>query len=408
MSTFDTNAIDITADLTDGSDGAFVETPANTAQMAVPQGTQPVGAEPKPAEAAPAAPAAPKPESTLRDQLSSAFKGTDGAPVAQDAAPNAAAPNAAAPAAPALVKDGDGKYRTPDGLFASNEQIAAFEAATSTAQPPPSSVFTGLTPIEQQQFQSLPAELRQYVERTMEGLNTRASAYKEYDVIEQSILGPRRAAFAAEGTNPIVALNQLFAMSDFAGRDPGAFVLWYADQQKLDLDKLLDERDAATRDVDPVVRELQGKVQELTGTVQQFQQRDVQAVQQANFKAVENFASEKDPTTGALKRPYITDVVDAWASNISALRAANPTMPSHEVLEQAYNSACWSSPAVRAKMQQAQQQQQAQVTATRVATAKQAGGSVVGGPAGNPGTQPNNSNRTLRDELESQFAQARA
>lgn len=402
MSTFNPDDLDLTADLIEGSDKGA----ADTAQMVAPPGTQPAGAEPKAPEAkTPETPVAvqEKPGTSLREQLSSAFKAQDGTPVTQEAAPNAAA----AAADTSLVKDADGKYRTPDGLFASNEQTAAFEAASNTAAPQPSPVLTSLTPVEQQQFQSLPAELRQFVERTMEGLNTRASAYQEYDVIEKSILGPRRAAFAAEGTNPIVALNQLFAMSDFAGRDPGAFVLWYADQQKLDLDKLLDERDAATPNVDPVVRELQGKVQELVGTVQQFQQRDVQAVQQANFKAVEDFASEKD-ANGALKRPYVTDVVDAWAANISVLKAANPTMPSAEILEQAYNNACWSSPAVRAKMQQAQQQAAAKSGQARVATAKQAGGSVAGAPSGTPGTHPNNSNRTIREELESQFAAARA
>lgn len=241
----------------------------------------------------------------------------------------------------------------------------------------------------------------------MEDLNTRAARYSEYDLIEQNILGPRRQAFQAEGTTPAVALNQLFALSDFAGRDPGNFVLWFSQQRGLDLDALLDARDAQTANVDPVVQQLQGQVQQLTGTVQQFQQQGMQAAQQANYNAVETFAQERDEA-GALKRPHLTDVMDGWAAQITAIRAANPNMPNHEVLQKAYDNACWSDPNVRAKMQQATAAQTQAAEAARVAAAKAAGSSVTGGPAGDASTLPNNSSRSLREELESQFAAARA
>lgn len=419
----DGHDIDITSDLTGGADdGALADPAPQQRQPDSSSYTPPAGTQPKHGndilnvnQAQPSQEQqtkAPAKEPSLREQLSSAFKGTDNKPTDQQQAQNASQPSQA-PAA--LTRDADGKYRNPDGTFASAEQVSAFEAAQKNAQPqqgantPPSQspAIAGLTPVEQQQLQSLPAELRQYVERTMEGLNTRAQRYSEYDLIEQQILGPRREALMAQGSNPVIALNQLFALSDFAGRDPGNFVMWFSQQHGLDLDALLDARDAQNANVDPRVQQLEGQVQQLAGTVQQFQQRDVQAAQQANLTAVQNFAEERD-ASGNLLRPHLTDVMDDWATQITAIRASNPNMPNAEVLQRAYDNACWSNPTVRGRMQEAMQKQQREADAARVAAAKAAGSSVTGAPAGNASTIPNNSNRSLRDELQAQFNAARA
>lgn len=410
--------IDITQDLTDGSDGALGDVPQNgyNATQQAPNGTQSVfGRDAQPQHAETSKPGTeqqqrPAKEPTLREQLSSAFKGNEGQPTDQQQAQSA---NTQQAAPPALTKDGEGKYRLADGTFASQEQITAYEAAQAGTQQQPatqaSPITERMTAAEAQQFQSLPAELQQYVGRTMEDLNTRAARYNEYDLIEQQILGPRRMAFQQEGTTPAVALNQLFALSDFAGRDPGNFVLWFSQQRGLDLDALLDARDAAAaaNPVDPQVQELQGQVQQLAGTVQQFQQGAQQQAHAANLDAVQQFATAQD-ANGGLLRPYLTDVMDGWAAQITAVRAANPQMPNNEVLQKAYDNACWSDPTVRGKMQQAASEASRNAEAARVAAARNAGSSVAGGPAGTASTIPNNSNRSLREELESQFAAARA
>ena len=410
----DGHDFDITADLVDGSDGALGDPiPSNSFNGVpnAPAGSQSVfgkDAQPQhadvPAQQEQKAPAAKEP--SLREQLSSAFKGTDNTPTDQQQAQSA---NQQAEV-PTLTKDGSGKYRLADGTFASAEQVAAFEAAQSAqpdTQQQQSPAIQGLTPVEQQQFQSLPAELRQYVERTMEGLNTRAQRYSEYDLIEQQILGPRREALAAQGTTPAVALNQLFALSDFAGRAPGDFVMWFAQQHGLDLDALLDARDAQNANVDPRVQQLEGQVQQLAGTVQSFQQREQQAAHEANLATVQNFAQERD-AQGNLARPYLTDVMDEWAMQITTIRNANPHMPHVEVLQKAYDNACWSNPTVRGKMQQATQEATRQEQQRRVAAARAAGSSVNGAPAGSQSASPNNSSRSLREELEAQFSAARA
>lgn len=407
--------IDITQDLTDGSDGGLADViPQGThgGEMAVPEGAVPAhGADVKPSNQQ-QQPDTNK-EPSVRDLLSSAFKAPDGQPTDQQQAQSAQAPAQQPPyTGPVLTQDAEGKWRQPDGLFASAEQVAAFQAAQSQPQQseqqqqPQSPVLTGLTPVEQQQFQSLPAELRQFVERTMEGLNTRAAKYGEYDMLEQHIFGPRREAWGQQGMNAVTAVNNLFTLSDFASTRPGDFILWFAQSNNLDLDALLDERDAQQQPVDPTVKALQGTVQQLQGTLSQFQNTQAQQDHQARLNQVQTFAQEKD-AEGKLKREYLTDVMDGWATQITAIRTANPSMPNDEVLQRAYDAACWADPAVRAKMQQAANTQQRQQEAQRVQAARQAGSSVTGGPS-SASTIPNNANRTLREELATQFAEARA
>lgn len=404
--------VDITSDLTGGSDDAALadNLPYNgqssNAQQAAPEGTQHVHGDATHVNNVNRSDAEKQP--SLHEALSNAFKGNDGKPTSQEQAQSVQPANAQTPAP--LTKDEAGKYRLADGTFASQEQITAFEGQqqqNNTSQQQAPAFVASLTAQEAQQFQSLPAELRQYVERTMEDVNTRKARYSEYDTIEQQLIGPRREAFAAQGTNPVVALNQLFALSDFAGRDPGNFVLWFSQQNGIDLDALLDARDAATANTDPVVRELQGQVQQLTGTLQQMQQGSTQQVQQANLDAVRTFAEATD-NSGALARPYITDVMDDWAAQITAVRNANPQMPNEQVLQRAYENACWSNPTIRGKMQEASANAQRAAEAARVAAAKAASGSVAGGPAGNAGASTVNSDMSLRESLEAQFTAARA
>jgi hypothetical protein len=400
--------IDITADLIDGSDGALGDAApinagtANTEQVA-PDGTVGLHERTDPAvranEVEPAKPA------SIRDQLSNAFKGTEEAKPAEAAA---------AQAAPALVKDAEGKYRNNDGTFASAEQVAAFEAAQNAApvveQQAPAAYEQGMTPLELQQFKSLPAELQQFVARTMEDLNVRQTRYGEYDLIEQSLLGPRREAWAQNGMTPAVALNQLLAMSDFATRDPGAFVLWYANEQGLDLDVLLDEADkkAQANPVDPVLASLQAKVDQIAQHVTGAAQQQQGTVQQERLTLVQRFADEKDGA-GQPKRPYLSEVMPEWGTQIAAVRHANPQMTDADVLQKAYDNACSINPAVRAKIQQATLKAQQDADAARVAAAKAAGSSVTG-QAPNGGGTPSaalNPNMGLRDQLKAQFDAAR-
>lgn len=387
-------SIDITQDLVDGSDGALGDVPVvpHDAVLKTPREA--------PVQSTDAADA--DTQVSLRDQLSTAFK----APV--DAAVEPAV-GAKPTTVAALTQDAEGRYRQPDGTFAGAEEITAFLATQTAPEADPfANSIRGLTATELQQFNSLPAELRTLVGRTMEDLDKRGQRYAEYDLIEQSVLAPRRQTFANEGLSAAAAVNQLFAMSDFATADPGQFVLWFAGTRGIDLDALLDARDAQTDIADPQVQQLQGQVQQLQGQLTQFSQTQQSEAHQQRLLAVQTFSAEKD-ASGNPARPYLGEVTTEWAAQISLIRNVNPTMPDAQVLQKAYENACWANPTVRGKLQAdmlAAQQRQEQA---RVAAARSAGSSVTGAPQGTtPNQATQNTSMSLREELEAGFAQARA
>jgi len=335
------------------------------------------------------------PTPSLRDTLTDAFKGAEAPPsVVPPVDP------AAPPAVPTeLVKVGD-RWHNKDGTFASREQIEAQAAATGQPVPIEAPSWTSyLTPLEQQQFTALPAEIRGFLERTMDNVNARGARYGEYDSIEQ-LIGPRRQAWAQQGTNTYGALNQLFALSDFAGRSPSEFVLWFSDQHKLDLDALLDARDEAGTNgqADPRFLGLQQEIANLRNTIGGLTNATTQQQYAQNLGAVQAFMDERDEK-GNLLHPYFADVANDIAMQTANIRQQQPYLNERDVLKAAYDFATYSNPNIRHRVQESQAQALKDRAAAEAARARQAGVSINGGPAGDASTQPNNANRTLRDEL---------
>lgn len=372
-----------------------------------------------PAPDAPAPEAPEAPPKSLRDTLSDAFKGgeapkanptPDGAEI-QPEGPSGGTPNPAD--APPLVKVGN-RWHNPDGTFASQEAIDAMLASQNTGEQGQQQEqqlvalnapwANRLTAIEREQIAALPAETRQFVERTMEAVEQRSQLYSEYDQLEQ-LIGPRREAWAQQGSNTFAAINQLFSLSDFAGRNPGEFVMWFADQHKLDLDTLLDERDALQQQV-PVDPRLNGLQQEivqlktlLTGQLTQQQQQQ----QAANLREVQQFMDAKD-ATGKSLRPYFSEVVPELQRHIAVIKQQQPWLSGQEVLQAAYDFACYTNVAVRERMQQEQQRALRDKAVAEAARARAAAKSISGGPVSGDSKAPNNANRSLRDEIQAAFA----
>lgn len=394
-------SIDITQDLVDGSEGVLGDAMPVDVDNAPASGAGEGDQKAYEGDAVDLHSLPPKQSEedlSLRDNLSNAF------------APKEDAEDTPAPEVTQLTKGDDGKYRTPLGQFATKEEIEAFEASqaapdTSQQQPAPfESVLSGMTPVEQEQFKALPEETRQYVGRTIEALNDRASRYTEYDQLEQ-VLGPRREIWGQQGITPAMAINQVLTLSEFATRDPANFVLWFAENNGIDLDAVLDQHEASQHG-DPLVRNLQGQVAQLTQTLQQQQGNSQQQQHEANVRMVENFAQEKDEG-GNLKHPYFAEVTPMFASFVQATRQSNPTMPSEQVLQQAYESACYANPTVRAKIQADEALARRKETAAAVQAKKQAAGSITGGPAGSgiDPSQLNNGNMSIRETLSAAFAE---
>jgi hypothetical protein len=283
-----------------------------------------------------------EPPASLRDTLTDAFKGSE-APKVDDPPQAAETPSPPLPeGTPELVKVGE-RYHRKDGSFAAKEEIDAFNAATAGTEGQQAPVqqapwMQGLTELEKTQYAALPAEMQQYVARTMESVDQRSAQLQEYQQLEQMIIGPRREAWAANGANPASALNQLLALSDFAGTDPGQFVMWFADQHKLDLDALLDARDEANASnggaPDPHIAGLQQQIQQLQNTIGGFQNLTLQQQQAQNMRTVQTFIEEKD-AGGQPAHPYFNEVADDIARHVAIIRQQQPYLAEHDILKAA-------------------------------------------------------------------------
>lgn len=398
------NGLDLTSDLSQGSD-PFGGQPYHGGDVS--QNQLPTNQEPAKEEGEPA------PEKTLRDTLTDAFKGKEspldaGARQAGEQAPLSPV-GEAPPVAPDLVKVGE-RWHNKDGTFASKEQIDAYNAAQAVAagQPAPTPElppFTQLfTEVEKQQYQQLTPEVRTFLDRTMENVARQAAQFGEYSQLEQ-LIGPRRQAWQSEGMNPYAALNGLLQLSDFAGRDPGEFVLWFADQHGLDMDALLDARDAALEEqgiADPRFNTLVEKVDQLSNTINGFTTQANDQTVQANYQVIQQFMAEKD-ANGQPKYPYYMDVAATIGQFVNNIKATQPFLSPYDTLKAAYDFACYNNPVVRGKIQEADQAAIAAKKVQEAERARLAGSSINGGPAGGDSGNSTNPSRTLREELAYQY-----
>lgn len=344
---------------------------------------------------------------TLRDQLSDAFKQHDGTQAPQQPDADQQPPAQPQGKPPVELQKVGERFHRLDGSFASKEEIDAFNAfqAGQAPEAPLPQWTKNLTPVEQDQFKSLPKETRQFVERTMDGLNNQAAVFQDYNLIEQ-VIGTRRQAWAQQGMPPAVALQNLLNISDFAGRDPGKFVLWFADQQRLNLDQLLDARDAqANQPVDPRYQGLQQEIVQLRSAIEGMTSQNTSQLHAENLALVQSFMNERDDK-GNLLHPHFEEVGAEIQQHAALLRQQQPYLDSKEILKAAYDFATYSNQSVRAKIQEASAQALRDQAAAEAARARQAGVSINGGPAGDAGTQPNNANRTLREELVHAYQQS--
>lgn len=356
-------------------------------------------------------------ELSLRDTLSDAFKKHDipreDAGDRQEGERKPLSPVGEAPPAD-LVKVGE-RWHNKDGTFASQAQIDAFNAAQQAAtvpegqapQTPLPPYQQNLTELEKQQYAALPPETRAFLDRTMERVAQNEARYSEYGQLEQ-LIGPRRQAWQQEGMNPYAAINGLFQLSDFAGRDPGEFVMWFADQHQLDLDALLDARDAANEangSADPRFNTLIEKIGQLENTITGFTAQATDRDVNANLEVVKGFIAEKDEG-GQPKYPYFSDVSANIGQYITNIKASQPFLSPYDTLKAAYDFACFNNPEVRGKIQANEQAVLAAKKVQEAQKARLAGSSINGGPSGAESGNSVNPSRTLREELAYQYNQS--
>lgn len=366
--------VDILADVVDGS---------------LDQGAAPAST---PAQQTPSQPITDKQETevkpvSLRDQISSALKSETNTP-------------------PSATQDGN-RVRNPDGTFApASGSPAATDASTSANNPvgavaPPAAAPTGIDP---QVFNALPAETQVQLVRTMDELNARQSRLYGYEQIEQ-LIAPRRQAWALNGVTEAQAVTQLFALSDYATRDPSGFIQYFAQQQGVDLESLVFDSDPG----DPEITALKQQVMQLQGQLQGFNSQQ-QAVQHQNtVNEVVAFFDQKG-ANGTPLRPYADKLGDDLVAHIQITMSKQPNAPREQILQEAYERACWSNTAVRAEMQKAliaaNEAERLRQRQQQVAKARTAGSSVPPGVPSATAQPANTSTGNLRDDIARAMAAA--
>lgn len=321
-----------------------------------------------------------KPKS-LRDQISSALKAETDTP---DAAQQ------------------DGVVRNADGTFAPKAAAAAEPPVVDPNAPQPVAAPQGIDPAV---FASLPAETQATLARTMEEVATSQQRFAVLANVEQ-LIAPRREAWALNGMTPDQALNQLLALSDFATRDTPAFIQYLAEQNGIDLEELV----LGLEPVDPAEKANNDRIAALERSIADNARQQQQQRHNGYVDEVISFASEKGQDGKSLLRPYFEELGDNFATHVGLVKAQNPNLANAQVLQQAYENACWAVPGVRSKLQDAARAagdaERLRTGADRASKAQAASASVEPGAPTQEAKAPNDPNISLRDSIKSSIAAA--
>jgi hypothetical protein len=211
-----------------------------------------------------------------------------------------------------------------------------------------------------------------------------------------------------QGMSEAQAVNQLLALSDFAGKAPTDFVQWFAGQHGIDLAALTADEQAATTTSTLILplQELRQQVADLTGTMLPVMTQGQQAAQhQSLVDFTAQFAAETGTDNQPL-RPHFAELGNGIVPFIAQVKAENPSASHKDVLSEAYERACWANPQVRAKMLAAQEAQRLAEQREQAARAANAGSSVTGQAPASGSTQPKDiGSGSVRDTLRAAISQ---
>lgn len=201
----------------------------------------------------------------------------------------------------------------------------------------------------------------------------------------RAAIGDERAQVLAASYGSVgQGLQNLFALSDFATKNPAGFIQYFANQRGIDLTRIVGQgtgqgQPDPTQQPNPleqVVNELRTEIAQLKGSRTQAEQTQVQS-------EIERFSS--DPAN-----PYFNDVRADMAALVKAGAAQG--------LKDAYEKACWARPEIRTALIAQEREKAAAADAAKVESAKAKQVSIAGSPMG--GKVPNEEpNETIEDTV---------
>lgn len=320
----------------------------------------------------------------------------------------------------AVKADANGNLHGPGGKFAAKpkegDELAANgegtentdqqQPGTDTANTAVSQQFA-LAPEYEQLVSTLPEASRNAVRDTLVERERAIATYVQglagqvtgYAGIEQH-LSPRRQAWQMQGVTPEAAVGQLFALSDFATRDPMGFINWFAGNNNIDLS----EAGEAFVPPNPEFQALEARIGEIANTVNGLAQAGTQQQQGQFMTAIDTFGATVD-TNNQPKYPHFNTVMNDMVSLVPSIRQQQPHLNTIQLLEAAYDRAVYANPTTRQQVIDAQAAKLLKDRVEQARKAKNAGQSIPGGSAGDgniPATTIKND--TVRAALEGAIA----
>jgi hypothetical protein len=243
-------------------------------------------------------------------------------------------------------------------VSAETDEVSA-EPESQTATAPQS-----MSAKDREAFYTLPPESQQwisdrvkeqeadYTRKTMEVAEQR----KFYEKLEQAI-APRRQQFAMNGMDDSTALTQLFALSDYAERDPVSFTRYLLHNRGIPLSALTDN--AGVEPGDPQIVDLQQRLAAQENHLAQQNQQQLQQQSQVVTGVINDFAAA---------HPFYEELHDDMVPIVVTLKESKPGLSHDQYLDMAYKMAAAANESVSSKMEI---DRRAQANAERVAKAKE-------------------------------------
>lgn len=265
---------------------------------------------------------------------------------------------------------------------------------------------------EQAFFRKMPPAMQHgYMQRVRHLVTDYTRKTQELGTVRQRyagidrVIGQRERGWAVSGVSPEQALNQIFALSDFAAEKPEEFIRYFAEQRGIDLGAVGSPASGGQNNpqtyVDPELLAVRKQVQELQRNLQQSQTSEKQRQEQSRKAAYEQqlqrttemvnqFASQTDKN-GRLLYPFFNELEEDIAIELQSKRAST--------VADAYNNAVWANPSTRSKMLARSRSLENAKARAKAEAAKRAATSLKpGGGAGGGSTKPNGE-MSIRDTL---------
>lgn len=183
-------------------------------------------------------------------------------------------------------------------------------------------------------WDTLPPQIKAEAHRierdTQKALAKLSTEKKQYEGLE-TVLAPRRSELAATYGDEATGLKTLFALSDFATKDPMGFIQYFAQQRGLNLASLNTQPQGINPDVAPLLQ----KINQLEGIVNGLKTNNETAINSQIERTYNEFISNPENI-------YLERVRDDMAQLLEVGAAKD--------WQDAYDKACWARPDVRELM----------------------------------------------------------